>query len=129
VGWSGRIGVRFHRFKPRAGGAAATADGRVFRTTRGKPLQESSYGRLWARSRLRAFDAAQADSALAKRPYDLRHAAVSTWLNAGVPPTEVAARAGHSVAVLLRVYAKCLDGSGHVANRLIETALTPSDQH
>jgi integrase len=105
----------------------ASADGRVFRTTRGRPLQESSYGRLWARSRVRALTAVQADSALARRPYDLRHAAVSTWLNAGVPPTEVAARAGHSVAVLHRVYAKCLDGSDHLTNRLIEAALA-SDQ-
>lgn len=27
---------------------------------------------------------------LARTPYDLRHAAVSTWLNGGVPPTTVA---------------------------------------
>jgi hypothetical protein len=38
-------------------------------------------------------------AALAGRPYDLRHAAVSTWLNAGVPAAEVAERAGHSVEV------------------------------
>ncbi|MBW8700818.1 hypothetical protein MBT84_14550 [Streptomyces sp. MBT84] len=29
-------------------------------------------------------------SPLAARPYDLRHSALSTWLNAGVDPTEVA---------------------------------------
>ncbi|GAA3708332.1 hypothetical protein GCM10022224_087330 [Nonomuraea antimicrobica] len=46
-------------------------------------------------------------SPLAKRPYDLRHPAVSLWLNAGVPAPEGAERAGHSVDVLLRVYAKC----------------------
>jgi hypothetical protein len=51
---------------------------------------------------------AQAASPLARRPYDLRHAALSSWLAAGVPPTEVAARAGNSVKVLLTVYAKCL---------------------
>jgi integrase len=101
----------------------AGPDGRLFRTTRDKPLQETSYGRLWARSRDRALSKEQAASPLALRPYDLRHAAVSTWLNAGVPPTEVAARAGHSVAVLLRVYAKCLDGQEGIANRLIEAAL------
>jgi hypothetical protein len=33
----------------------------------------------------------EAASQLARRPYDLRHAAVSTWLNAGVPATQVAA--------------------------------------
>jgi integrase len=98
-------------------------DGRLFRTARDKPLQDSMYGRLWSRSRVRALTEAQVTSTLGRRPYDLRHAAVSTWLKAGVPPTEVAARAGHSVAVLLRVYAKCLDGQGDVANRLIEAAL------
>ncbi len=38
-------------------------------------------------------------------------AAVSLWLNAGVPATEVADRAGHSVDVLLKRYAKCIDGA------------------
>jgi integrase len=45
-----------------------------------------------------------------RRPYDLRHAAVSLWLNSGVPATEVARRAGHGVAVLLKIYAHCIDG-------------------
>jgi hypothetical protein len=39
---------------------------------------------------------------LARRPYDLRHAAVTLWLAARVPATEVARRAGHGVAVLLK---------------------------
>jgi integrase len=64
---------------------------------------------------------------LADRPYALRHAAVSLWLNQGVPSTEVAERAGHSVEVLLRVYASCLDGSEAKANRRIEQALTETD--
>ena len=37
-------------------------------------------------------------------------------LNGGVPPTDVAAWAGHWVEVLLKIYAKCLDG-GEVALR------------
>jgi hypothetical protein len=64
-------------------------------------------------------------SPLAKRPYDLRHAAVSLWLNAGVPPTQVADWAGHSVAVLLRVDAKCIDGREEQATRKIEAVLRP----
>lgn len=52
----------------------------------------------------------QFDSPLGKRPYDLRHAAVSTWLNAGVSAPQVAEWAGHSVDVLLSIYAKCVDG-------------------
>ena len=60
---------------------------------------------------------------MAKRPYDLRHAAVSTGLSAGVPPTQIAEWAGHSVEVLLRVYAKCIDGQDDVARQRIEDAL------
>ena len=63
----------------------------------------------------------------ARRPYDLRHAAVSLWLNAGVPATEVARRAGHGVAVLLKVYANCIDGQADAANQCIGTALDEHD--
>jgi hypothetical protein len=49
----------------------------------------------------------------------LRHAALSSWLNAGVDPTEVAERAGNSVEVLLSRYAKCLDGRQDIANSRI----------
>jgi hypothetical protein len=60
---------------------------------------------------------------LAKRPYDLRHAAVSTWLASGVEAPRVAVWAGHSVDVLLRVYAKFLDGQEEVARQRIEASL------
>lgn len=49
-------------------------------------------------------------SPLARRPYDLRHAALPLWLNVGVPATQVAEWAGHSANVLLRVYTKCIYG-------------------
>ncbi len=39
-------------------------------------------------------------------PYDLRHACLSTWLNGGGYPTQDAEWAGHSVDVLLRIYAR-----------------------
>jgi len=58
-----------------------------------------------------------------ERPYDLRHAAVSLWLNAGVPAPTVARRAGHSVEVLLRVYANCIDGDDEIANERISSTL------
>jgi hypothetical protein len=48
---------------------------------------------------------------------------VSLWLNSGVPATEVARRTGHSVAVLLEVYANCIDGQGTAANQRISDAL------
>lgn len=88
----------------------AAADGRVFRSGDGGPLQESTYRQIWAKARRLALTETQAASPLARRPYDLRHGAASLWLNAGVAPTEVARRLGHSVAVLLRVYANCVDG-------------------
>jgi hypothetical protein len=53
----------------------------------------------------------------------LRHAALSLWLNAGVQATDAAERAGNSVDVLLKVYAKCLDGQEATINRRIEAAL------
>ena len=62
-------------------------------------------------------------SPLARRPYDLRHAAVSLWLNAGVPATQVAEWAGHSVNVLLRVYAKCIYGQDEAAKQRVQAAL------
>ena len=65
-------------------------------------------------------------SPLAQRPYDLRPACLSTWLDAGVPATQVAAWAGHSVMELLQVYAQCLEGQDEVAMRQIEAALGQS---
>lgn len=98
-------------------------DGRLFRTMRGGLIQDTGYGEVWAEARRRALTPAQHASALGKRPYDLRHAAVSTWLSSGIEPQLVAKRAGHSVAVLYRVYAKCLDGTQDTANARIEAAL------
>jgi integrase len=72
-------------------------------------------------------DEAEAASPFARRPYDLRHAAVLTWLNAGVPATQVAEWAGHSVHVLLRVYAKCIVGQDELARRRIEDAIREDD--
>ncbi|GAA4983389.1 site-specific integrase [Yinghuangia aomiensis] len=98
-------------------------DGRLFRTARGGLVQESGYGEVWATARKHALTSDQQGSPLAKRPYDLRHACVSLWLNSGVDPMEVARRAGHSVNVLLRVYAKCMLGVVDQANRRIADAM------
>jgi hypothetical protein len=84
------------------------------------------YGRLWQKARADALTSEEAASPLAARPYGLRHAAVSTWLNAGVPATQVAEWAGHSVHVLLKVYAKCILGQQDAARQRIEAALALS---
>ncbi|WP_235949166.1 integrase [Candidatus Frankia alpina] len=60
---------------------------------------------------------------LAATPYDLRHACLSGWLNAGVPATQVAEWAGHSLQMLLIVYAKCVDGQAEVSRARIAAAL------
>ena len=80
------------------------------------------YGRTWEKARQAALTPAEEASPLAERPYDLRHARLSTWLNAGVAPAQVAEWAGNSVPVLLRVYAKCLTDSEQTALRRLEQA-------
>lgn len=95
--------------------------GRLFVTRTGKagtplpgpysnPLSMGTAYRVWKLARRSALTPEQFESPLARRPYDLRHACLSTWLNAGVPATQVASWAGHSVMVLLKVYAQCLEG-------------------
>lgn len=100
-------------------------DGRLFWAARGGDLPAVTYQTMWKKVRERAFGKQDsATSKLAKRPYDLRHAAVSTWLAGGVEAPRVAAWAGHSVDVLLRVYAKFLDGQEEVARKRVEAALS-----
>lgn len=108
-------------------------DGRLFFVPAygNKPVSKWSYAAAWRQARLAALSPAQQRSPLAARPYDLRHAAVSLWLNAGVPAPQIAEWAGHSVHVLLKVYAKCIDGQEDVARRRIADALglaEPDDQ-
>ncbi|MDX2709069.1 site-specific integrase [Streptomyces sp. PA03-6a] len=98
-------------------------DGRLFFSEGGGVVSSSSYYRAWQEARLLALPPVVAASPLARRPYDLRHSALSTWLNAGVDATEVAERAGNSVEVLLSRYVKCIDGRQEIANRKIEELL------
>ncbi len=102
-------------------------DGRLFRGTRGGPLSESSYGRTWHTARIQALGPTAA-TALARRPYDLRHAALSLWLNAGAAPAQIAQRAGHGTTTLLAVYTHCIDGQDDITNRQIEHALRTGNQ-
>jgi hypothetical protein len=104
-----------------------TPDGRIFQTSRGGILQDSGYNEVWTEARQQALTPAQYRSPLGHRPYDLRYAAVSLWLNSGVPATEVARRAGHGVAVLLKIYAHCIDGQADAANQRIADALDTAE--
>jgi integrase len=102
--------------------------GRIFIGPRGGIFNDRAYLKIFHRTRAAAFTKCEAASLLARRPYDLRHAALSTWLNAGVPAPQVAEWAGHSVDVLLRVYAKCISGQQDEAKRRIEEATQPHEE-
>jgi integrase len=106
---------------------AEGADARLFIGVRGGDLPTITYRRAWRQARRAVLTDQQHESPLARRPYDLRHACVSTWLNGGVPPTQVAKWAGHSVDVLLRIYAACLEGQDEIAKRRITEALKEDD--
>jgi integrase len=97
--------------------------GLVFTGIHGAELASATYRRVWDRARESALTPAEYDSPLARRVYDLRHACVSTWLSAGVTPAQVAEWAGHSVAVLLRIYARCIDGQDQLNKRRIQDIL------
>jgi integrase len=99
-------------------------DGRLFFGIRNHGrIGSTVYGRTWGAARATVFTPEVQASPLAKRPYDLRHAAVSTWLKAGVEATRVAGWAGHSVAVLLKVYASFIDGGERAARIRVQETL------
>jgi integrase len=105
-----------------------TADGRLFRSGKDGPVKAIRYLARWRQAREIALTPAEQASPLARRPYDLRHAAVSGWLNAGVPVTQVAEWAGHSVRVCLLVYARCISGGDEAARRRIDAALAAESE-
>ena len=97
----------------------AGSGGRVFTLSTGKIVTDRAYLKVFHEARKAAFTEAEAASLIARRPYDLRHAAVSTWLKATADPAQVAEWAGHTVDVLMRVYAKCVSGQQDEAKRRI----------
>ncbi|MFE0651643.1 tyrosine-type recombinase/integrase [Streptomyces sp. NPDC059534] len=98
-------------------------DGRLFRAAEGGRVRSTEYCALWDSARPKALSAKETKTPLADVPYSLRHAGVSLWINSGVDPVEVAQRAGHSLTVLFRFYAKILKGQQSRANALIEKGL------
>jgi len=94
-------------------------DERLFRTRNGNRPAASNWSRAWQRA-LRQVGHEPL------RVYDCRHAAATTWLQAGVPLGEVARRLGHSVETLVSTYVGALAGDEALANEKIETALRRS---
>ncbi|WP_255949397.1 tyrosine-type recombinase/integrase [Streptomyces odontomachi] len=98
-------------------------DGRLFRAARGGRVRSTEYCAVWSAARTAVLTETETGSPLAEVPYSLRHAGVSLWIKSGVDPAEVAARAGHSIAVLYRFYAKILKGDQARSNTLIAAGL------
>ncbi|MFF2227058.1 hypothetical protein ACFVV7_27495 [Streptomyces globisporus] len=98
-------------------------DGRLFRAVRGGRLTSNEYSDVWSEARKAVLNEQELRTALAEVPYSLRHAAISLWIKSGMDPVEAAYRAGHSLAVLYRFYAKLLKGGSAAANRLVELGL------
>ncbi|MGW1504700.1 hypothetical protein ACWCQW_40555 [Streptomyces mirabilis] len=95
----------------------------MFGNERGGVVGSSTYWHVWEEARLFALPPERVDSPLAGRPYDLRHACITRWLNAGVPIAEVARRVGNSPEVIHRRYHGCIDGHEEAANAKIAKSL------
>jgi integrase len=104
-------------------------DGRLFRSENGNPIQPSTWWQVWQKVRKGSLSEQELASPLMRRPYDLRHSGVTWRLNSGVPATEVAAWAGHSVEVLMRVYARCVTGLEDVWISRMDGALRLEADH
>lgn len=105
----------------------AGEDGRLFRSANGNPIQPSTWWRVWGKARRLALPPEQLATPLMRRPYDLRHSGITWRLNSGVPATEIAAWAGHSVEMLMRVYARCVAGLEDVWIARMDDTLRPPD--
>jgi integrase len=104
----------------------------LFPGERGGVLAGSVFRRVWERARGAVLSADDCASPLARRVYDLRHTCLTTWLNSGVPPAEVASWAGNSVPVLLATYARCISGHNDALRKRIEEATRvdrPEENH
>lgn len=82
-------------------------DGRVFSNGNRRSVTAENYGKVWNRAKRATWEPDHV--AASAWPYDLRHTAATVMLRARVPLAEVARRLGHSVDVLLRVYAGVFD--------------------
>ncbi|MCP9209930.1 tyrosine-type recombinase/integrase [Streptomyces sp. NEAU-Y11] len=105
-----------------------TKDGRLFRAHRGGHVLSKEYGELWRAARFAVLSPDEFETPMAEKPYSARAAGVSLWIEAGVAPAEVARRAGHSVAVLFRFYAKVIQRNQQRSNEQIETALGAANE-
>lgn len=108
-----RLRLHLEQFEP--------VDGRVLSTRTGHPIAAANYGQVWIRARAHLWPPGHP---LARATvYDLRHAAATTMLLAGLSPAEVARRLGHSVDVLMRVYAGVFNDERGRSNQQLDDFL------
>jgi integrase len=103
------------------------ADAHVFTTPGSRPLNLSNFHRnVWAPARQAVFT--QDDPLRRVRRHDLRHAAITAWLNAGVPLKTAQAWSGHKTAsVLLDTYLGVIRGDEDLALSRFEALLHSHD--
>ncbi|MFD3909965.1 tyrosine-type recombinase/integrase [Streptomyces sp. NPDC058603] len=86
----------------------------------GDMLAGSVFRRVWGKAREEVLPKHEYESPTGKRVYDLRHTCLTTWLNNGIPPAQVAEWAGNSVPILYAIYARCIVGQQAVLLKRIE---------
>ncbi len=84
-------------------------------------MTPSSYNPIWQRARAAVWT--HRPELSSTTVYDLPHAAATMMLQAGVSPAEAARRLGHSIDILLRVYAGVLVEERDRSNELIDREL------
>ena len=101
--------------------AVAAGKWGVFTNAAGRTPTSTNYGPVWGRARIKLWPE---EHRLGKTTvYDLRHSAATMMLRASVPPAEVARRLGHSVDILMRVYAGVFADERQRSNELIDRAV------
>lgn len=102
-----------------------TDNGLIFTNNAGRSVTAENYGKVWNREKAKLWPPGHL---LANTdPYDLRHTAATAMLRAHVPLPEVARRLGHSVEVLLRVYAGVFDDERERSNGFIDAEFARQD--
>jgi integrase len=104
---------------------SSRADSVVFTSANGGRIHPSNFRRdVWYPARAAVFD--ETSPLRQVRVHDLRHSAITTWLNAGVPLKTAQLWSGHkSVSVLLNTYLGVMKGDEAAARQRLEAAIEP----
>ena len=96
---------------------------RAFANGAGNPINLSNFYRdVWRPARAKVFGSE--DPLRDVTPHDLRHSAITNWLNAGVPLKTVQHWSGHkTLSVLLDIYAGVMSGDDDLARGRVEGLL------